>query len=40
MAQPGEIAGVVVFPASAKAGYITSTTVVIDAGIMQGSVGL
>ena len=40
MAQSSEIADVVVFLASGKAGYMTSTTVVIDGGIMQGSVGL
>ena len=40
MAQPAEIADVVVFLASGKAGYMTATTVVIDGGIMQGSVGL
>jgi glucose 1-dehydrogenase len=40
MAQSGEIAEVVVFLASGKAGYMTATTVVIDGGIMQGSVGL
>ena len=40
MALPGEIADVVVFLASGKAGYMTATTVVIDGGIMQGSVGL
>jgi glucose 1-dehydrogenase len=40
MAQSSEIAEVVVFLASGKAGYMTSTTVVIDGGIMQGSVGL
>jgi glucose 1-dehydrogenase len=40
MAVPGEIADVVVFLASGKAGYMTATTVVIDGGIMQGSVGL
>lgn len=40
MAQPGEIADTVVFLASDKAGYVTSTTVFIDGGIMQGSVGL
>jgi len=40
MADPSEIADVVVFLASGKAGYMTSTTVVIDGGIMQGSVGL
>lgn len=40
MAQSSEIADVVVFLASGKAGYMTSTTVVVDGGIMQGSVGL
>ncbi len=40
IAQPGEIADVVVFLASGKAGYMTATTVFIDGGIMQGSVGL
>ncbi|MDP9116640.1 MAG: glucose 1-dehydrogenase [Actinomycetota bacterium] len=40
MAQPSEIADVVVFLASGKAGYLSATTVVIDGGIMQGSVGL
>jgi glucose 1-dehydrogenase len=40
MAQSSEIAEVVVFLASGKAGYMTATTVVIDGGIMQGSVGL
>ena len=40
MAEADEIADVVVFLASGKAGYMTSSTVVIDGGIMQGSVGL
>jgi len=40
MAEPAEIAEVVVFLASGKAGYMTATTVVIDGGIVQGSVGL
>ena len=40
MAQPSEIADVVVFLASGKAAYMTATTVVIDGGIMQGSVVL
>jgi glucose 1-dehydrogenase len=40
MAQPEEIADVVVFLASGKAGYLTATTVFVDGGIMQGSVGL
>jgi glucose 1-dehydrogenase len=40
MAHADEIAGVAVFLASDRAGYMTSTTVVIDGGIMQGSVGL
>lgn len=39
-AKPHEIAEVVVFLASGKASYITSTTVTIDGGISQGSVGL
>ncbi|MDT7705423.1 MAG: glucose 1-dehydrogenase [Pseudonocardiales bacterium] len=40
MAQPEEIADVVVFLASGKAGYLTASTVFLDGGIMQGSVGL
>ncbi|RNL80214.1 glucose 1-dehydrogenase [Nocardioides marmorisolisilvae] len=40
MAKASEIADVVIFLASGKAGYLTATTVVIDGGIMQGSVGL
>jgi len=40
MAKSSEIADMVVFLASGKAGYMTATTVVIDGGIMQGSVGL
>lgn len=40
IAQSSEIADVVVFLASGKAGYMTATTVTIDGGIMQGSVGL
>lgn len=40
MAEPDEIAQTVVFLASGKAGYLTSTTVFVDGGIMQGSVGL
>jgi glucose 1-dehydrogenase len=40
MGTSSEIADVVVFLASGKAGYMTATTVVIDGGIMQGSVGL
>ena len=40
MAEPAEIADVVVFLSSGKAGYMTATTVVIDGGILQGSVGL
>lgn len=39
-AKPHEIAEVVVFLASGKASYMTSTTVTIDGGISQGSVGL
>jgi glucose 1-dehydrogenase len=40
MAQPSEIADMAVFLASGKARYMTATTVVIDGGITQGSVGL
>jgi glucose 1-dehydrogenase len=40
MAEASEIADVVVFLASGKAAYMTATTVVVDGGIMQGSVGL
>jgi glucose 1-dehydrogenase len=40
MAHAAEIADLAVFLASGKAGYLTATTVVIDGGIMQGSVGL
>lgn len=40
MAKPADIADVVVFLASGRSSYMTSTTVVIDGGIMQGSVGL
>ena len=40
VAEPSDIADVVVFLASGKASYMTSTTVVVDGGIMQGSVGL
>jgi glucose 1-dehydrogenase len=40
MARPAEIADVVVFLASGKAAYMTATTVFVDGGIMQGSVGL
>jgi glucose 1-dehydrogenase len=40
VASPEEIADVVVFLASDKAGYMTSTSVFVDGGIMQGSVGL
>jgi glucose 1-dehydrogenase len=40
MAQPSDIADVVVFLASGHARYMTATTVVVDGGIMQGSVGL
>lgn len=40
MAQPGEIAQTVTFLASDRAGYMTSTSVFVDGGIMQGSVGL
>lgn len=40
IAQPDDVAEVVVFLASGKAGYMTSTTVTVDGGISQGSVGL
>jgi glucose 1-dehydrogenase len=40
MAQPEEIASVVGFLAGDGARYLTATTVFVDGGIMQGSVGL
>jgi glucose 1-dehydrogenase len=40
LAEAGDIADVAVFLASGKASYMTATTVVVDGGIMQGSVGL
>jgi glucose 1-dehydrogenase len=40
MAEPEEIADVVVFLASGKAAYMTATTVLVGGGIMQSSVGL
>jgi glucose 1-dehydrogenase len=40
MAQPEEIANVVVFLAGEGASYLTATTVFADGGIMQSSVGL
>lgn len=40
MAKPEEIADVVVFLASGRASYMTASTVFLDGGIMQGSVGL
>jgi len=40
VAQPEEIADMVVFLASGKAAYMTASTVFLDGGIMQGSVGL
>ncbi|HEY5515373.1 MAG TPA: SDR family oxidoreductase, partial [Pengzhenrongella sp.] len=40
MAKPEEIADTVVFLASGKGGYATATTVFVDGGVMQGSVGL
>lgn len=40
MADPGEIANVVVFLAGEGASYMTATTIFADGGIMQSSVGL
>jgi glucose 1-dehydrogenase len=40
MAQPEEIASLVGFLAGDSARYLTATTVFVDGGIMQGSVGL
>ena len=40
LARPEEIADVVVFLASGRSAYLTATTVFVDGGIMQGSVGL
>lgn len=40
MAQPEEIANMVIFLVSGQAAYMTATTVFLDGGIMQGSVGL
>ena len=40
VAQPDEIAHMVVFLASGSASYMTASTVFLDGGIMQGSVGL
>ncbi|WP_040156068.1 SDR family oxidoreductase [Mobilicoccus massiliensis] len=40
VASPQQIGDVVAFVSSEAASYITATTVVVDGGIMQGSVGL
>lgn len=40
MAKPEEIAHMVVFLASGNASYMTASTIFLDGGIMQGSVGL
>ena len=40
IAQAAEIADVVVFLASDKAGYLNATTVTVDGGLSQSSVGL
>lgn len=40
LAKPDDIAEVAVFLASGRASYMTATTVVVDGGIEQGSVGL
>ncbi|MGH3509431.1 MAG: glucose 1-dehydrogenase [Nocardioidaceae bacterium] len=40
VAKPEEIADAVVFVASDRGGYLTATTLFVDGGIMQGSVGL
>jgi glucose 1-dehydrogenase len=40
LAEPAEIAQTVVFLASDNARYVTATSVFVDGGIMQGSVGL
>jgi glucose 1-dehydrogenase len=40
IAQPAEIADVVIFFASDKAGYVNATTVTVDGGLSQSNVGL
>jgi glucose 1-dehydrogenase len=40
LAPPDQIADLVVFLASERSTYVTATSVFVDGGIMQGSVGL
>ena len=40
IAQAAEVANVVAFLASDKAGYVNATTITVDGGLSQSSVGL